>query len=48
MYSGEKQFIEQNIDIFWCPKCHDPFTWSDKRLKCLDCDTSFVVADEIP
>lgn len=48
MLSAETQFINQNIDMFCCPKCQGGLKLSDNKFYCNNCGHSYLETEGIP
>ena len=48
MRGNEKEFIEQNIDIFCCPNCNGSLNFLGNSFACSDCGQSYQAHNEPP
>ena len=48
MDDSEKNFINENIDSFCCPKCNGELKYLGNNFDCIKCGQSFPVVNNIP
>jgi len=48
MNENDKNFINQNINLFCCPKCSDNLIFTNDSFECLNCLQLYNVEDSIP